>query len=122
MQIFNRAKKYLILITILIAVFAISYVSCAAQTIELPDPLHGQADNIPLLVGSIINYVLGILGVLALVMFICGGLIWMTSEGAPDKIKKGKDTLIWAILGLALIFFSYALLDFILGALQQPSS
>ena len=119
MQIFNRAKKYLILITILIAVFAISYVSCSAQIVELPDPLHGQADNIPLLVGNIINYVLGILGVLALVMFIYGGLTWMTSEGVPAKINKGRDTLIWAILGLALIFFSYALLNFILGALQQ---
>jgi len=54
-----------------------------------------------------------------LVMFIYGGLTWMTSEGVPDKIRKGKDTIVWAILGLALIFFSYALLDFILEALQQ---
>jgi len=112
-------KKYLILITILIAIFAITYVSCFAETVSLPDPLHHQGENIPLLVGSIINYVLGILGVLALVMFIYGGLIWMTSGGAPDQIKKGRNTLVWAILGLALIFFSYALLNFILTALQQ---
>jgi len=111
-------KKYFVLIVILISIFAISYVSYATNTVELPNPLEGK-DDIPTLVGNIINYVLGILGVLALVMFIYGGLIWMTSEGAPDKIKKGKDTLVWAILGLALIFFSYALLDFILGALQQ---
>jgi len=114
-------KKYFILITILITVFAISYVSCAADTVPLPNPLEGH-DDIPILVGKIIQYVLGILGILALVMFIYGGLTWMTSGGATEKIKKGKDTLVWAILGLALIFFSYALLDFILGALQQPSS
>jgi len=112
-------KKYLILITILIAVFAISYISHATPVVELPNPLEHAGATIPLLVGNIINYVLGILGVLALVMFIYGGLTWMTSEGVPAKINKGKDTLIWAILGLALIFFSYALLNFILGALQQ---
>ncbi len=111
-------KKHFIFIIILIGVFAISYVSCAAETVKLPNPLEGK-DDIPILVGNIINYVLGILGVLALVMFIYGGLTWMTSEGSPDKIKKGKDTLIWAILGLALIFFSYSLLDFVLAALQQ---
>ena len=120
MKISNGARKYFILVVILVTIFAISYVSFATaeKTVQLPNPLKGQ-DDIPTLVGNIINYVLGILGVLALVMFIYGGLMWMTSEGAPDKIKKGKDTLIWAILGLVLIFFSYALLDFILKALQQ---
>ena len=113
-------KKKIILISFLtLILISLFFVNVAqATTVPLPNPLEGH-DDIPVLVGSIINYVLGILGVLALVMFIYGGLIWMTSEGAPDKIKKGKDTLIWAILGLALIFFSYALLDFILGALQQ---
>ena len=103
----------------MLGVFVVSCVSYAAPSVKLPDPLNGQADNIPLLVGNIINYVLGVLGVLALVMFIYGGLIWMTSGGAPDQIKKGRNTLVWAILGLALIFFSYALLNFILTALQQ---
>jgi len=112
-------KKYFILTTILFGVFAISCVSYAAPSVKLTDPLGGQANDIPVLVGSIIKYVSGILGVLALVMFIYGGLMWMTSGGASDKIKKGRDTLVWAVLGLALIFFSYALLDFILKALQQ---
>ena len=116
----NGVKKYFILVVILISVFIISYIPCSAAVVKLPDPLGGQGDNIPLLVGNILKYVFGLLGVLALVMFIYGGLTWMTSEGAPDKIKKGRDTLVWAILGLALIFFSYALLDFVLTALQQP--
>jgi len=107
-----------VLILILISLFLVNSVQ-ADTTIKLPDPLGGQADNIPLLVGNVIEYILGILGVLALVMFISGGIVWMTSGGVSDKIKKGRDTLVWAILGLALIFFSYGLLDFILRTLQQ---
>lgn len=113
-------KKYFIFIIILAIIFSVGLISCAtAKTVKLPDPLGGQGDDIPTLVGNVINYVLGIMGVLALVMFIYGGMTWMTSEGVPDKIRKGKDTLVWSILGLALIFFSYALLDFVLQALQQ---
>jgi len=108
-----------ILLLILISLFLVNSVQAEDTTVKIPDPLGGQADDIPFLVGNIINYILGILGVLALVMFISGGIMWMTSGGVPDKIKKGRDTLVWAILGLALIFFSYGLLDFILKALQQ---
>ena len=103
---------------IVISLFLVNSVQ-ADTTIKLPDPLGGQGDDIPLLVGNIVKYILGILGVLALVMFISGGITWMTSGGVSDKIKKGRDTLVWAVLGLALIFFSYGLLEFILKALQQ---
>jgi len=106
-----------VLILILISLFLVNVAQ--ATTVPVPDPLSHQADNIPLLVGNVIKYILSILGVLALVMFISGGIMWMTSGGVSDKIKKGRDTLVWAILGLALIFFSYGLLNFILGALQQ---
>jgi len=74
------------------------------------------------LVGDIIQYILGFVGILVLVMFIYGGITWMTSAGAPEKIKKGRDTLIWAVLGLGLIFFSYAILKFILGALKLSTT
>jgi len=85
-----------------------------ADNPKLNDPLNNK--DIPDLVGGIIKYILGIVGVLALVMFVYGGITWMTSAGGAEKIKKGKDTIIWAVLGLAFVFFSYAILDFILRA------
>jgi len=50
-------------------------------------------------------------------MFIFGGLTWMTSAGAPDKVKKGRDIIIWSVVGLFIIFASYALLKFFLGTI-----
>lgn len=70
----------------------------------------------PELIGRIIKTVLGIVGALALAMFIYGGLTWLTSGGSPDKIKKGKDILMWAVIGLVVIFSSYTLVDFLLKA------
>jgi len=51
-------------------------------------------------------------------MFVIGGFMWMTAAGNPEKIKKGKDTLMWAILGIILIFSSYSILRAIFEILQ----
>ncbi len=113
----QKSKIYFILIVTLVisGCFLLSnFVQAQEGMPELDDPL-GKRD-IPVLIGDIIAYLLGFVGVLALVMFIYGGITWMTSAGAAEKVKKGKDTLVWAIFGLAFIFFSYAILDFILKA------
>ncbi len=88
-----------------------------SQDLTLPNPL-GMTD-ISLLAGRIIKAVLGLVGVFALVMFIYGGILWMSSSGSEEKIKKGKETLVWAVLGLALIFFSYAILEFLFQVLRK---
>ncbi|MCX6797989.1 MAG: pilin [Candidatus Falkowbacteria bacterium] len=72
------------------------------------------------LIGQIIDVVLGIVGSLALVMFVFGGITWMTSSGSPEKIKKGRDILIWAAIGLVIIFSSYALVNFVIKGIAHP--
>ena len=47
-------------------------------------------------------------------MFVFGGLTWITSGGSPEKIQKGKTTMLWAIIGIAFIFSSYAILSYLL--------
>ncbi|MFA5163455.1 MAG: pilin [Patescibacteria group bacterium] len=74
------------------------------------------ANSFQALIGKIITAVLGVVGSLALVMFIFGGITWMTSGGSPDKIKKGRDIVVWAVIGLVIIFSSYALVRFLLGS------
>lgn len=112
----RRKKIYFILffgVFIAINFFLSGFVQ-AEDIPSLTDPLKNR--DIPDLVGDIIQYVLGVIGILALVMFIYGGILWMTSGGSADKIKKGKDTIVWAVLGLAIVFFSYAIVNFVLKA------
>lgn len=71
------------------------------------------------LIGQIINVVLGIVGSLALIMFVFGGITWMTSSGSPEKVKRGRDILIWAAIGLVIIFSSYALTNFVIKGIAQ---
>lgn len=88
--------------------------------VSLTNPLGGSESNkagvtdIPTILGKIINSVLGIIGSLALVMFIYGGASWMLSGGNQEQVTKGKNIIIWAAIGIVIIFISYALVKFVL--------
>ncbi len=74
----------------------------------LVSPFGGTTD-VPTIVGYIIRAILGLSGVLALAMFIYGGILWLISGGNPGKVTKGRDTLVWAALGLVVLFTAYTL-------------
>jgi len=103
-----------------ICILVVASDALAAETTIESDPFKPLGDvNIPTLIGRIIRGLIGISGVLALVMFIYGGIMWMTSAGNKDRVDKAQKTIIWSILGLILIFTSYALVNFVLSALGQ---
>lgn len=80
-----------------------------------PPKLVDLFDNFDSLIDSLIP--IGI--VLAVVMIILGGYMWMTSAGNPEKIKQAQGTLTWAIIGLVLLLLVglliQGLVDYIVG-------
>ncbi len=84
---------------------------------QLPNPL-GTSDP-KILIGTVIGNILGYVGSVALLMFVVGGLMWMTSMGSEQRVKKGKDILTWSAFGLVIIFTAYALLKFVFDVLTK---
>ena len=64
-------------------------------------------------VSVIIYAFLSILGVVFIVLIIYAGFLWMTSAGSEEKIKKAKDIMLAAVIGLIIIFSAYAITVFI---------
>lgn len=87
-----------------------------SNEVTLDNPL-GTTKDVNTLIGQIINGVLGVVGSLALLMFVYGGIVWMTAAGSPEKVQKGKNILIWATIGIVVIFTAYAMVKFVLGIL-----
>lgn len=90
---------------------------CGGDNVCLENPLGDKATDPNILIGTIINGILGVVGSLALVMFIIGGMLWMTSAGNAERVTKGKNTIIYATLGLIIIFSAYAMVKFVLEAI-----
>lgn len=91
--------------------------SCPAGSTCLPNPL-GTNTSPQVLIGNIINAVMGVVGSIALLMFIFGGLTWMLSGGSAEKVKKGRDILMWSAIGLVVIFSSYAIVYFLITKIK----
>jgi len=75
--------------------------------------------NLSYILGQIFKKILGVLGLILLVLFIVGGVNWMTSGGSSEKIKKARALLINAIVGLIIILLSYSLVDFIIKRMEE---
>jgi len=88
------------------------------QVVPINNPLgnttFGNIDSPQKLIGAGINALLGILGSIALLMFIYGGLLWLTSGGNDQQIKKGRDVVLYAAIGLIVVFASYAIIRFVI--------
>ncbi|HNW55889.1 MAG TPA: hypothetical protein PKN62_02325 [bacterium] len=77
------------------------------------------AQNLIIFVGKAI---LGLSGTFAFVMFIWGGIQMILAAGKSDKYKQGMQTLVNALIGLAVIFCSYMIIKFVLDIAGADST
>ncbi len=68
-------------------------------------------------IGTILMIVYSLIGIVAVVMIILGGVSYATSQGDPGKIKKGKDTILYGIIGLIIVLLAFAITQFVLNQL-----
>ena len=90
--------------------------------VTLINPLGEGATDVRVVIGRIIKAALGLSGSIALLMFIWGGFLWLTSAGKEEQVEKGKKTLTWATLGLIIIFGAYALTNAVIKAITTGST
>ncbi|MDP2789685.1 MAG: Ig-like domain-containing protein [bacterium] len=62
---------------------------------------------------NILKWALGLLGLVAVMVMLYGGFLWLTSGGDEKKIEKAKRTLINGVIGLVIILVSWAIVLFI---------
>ena len=74
-----------------------------AATIDWPTTIGSIGE----LVENILPIVYGVAGIAVFGLFIYGGYMWLTSAGDPDKVRKGVDTMVNAVIGVAIIVFAY---------------
>ena len=92
------------------------------EVVSLDNPISycdaKTEDCVPVIAGNVIQTILGIVGSLALLAFVVGGFRWLLSGGNEEQIKKGSKTMLYAVIGLFVVFASYGILNTVLSALK----
>ncbi|NCU39747.1 hypothetical protein EOL99_02545 [Candidatus Falkowbacteria bacterium] len=74
------------------------------------------------IVGSIINVILGFLGVIAVAIILMGGFKWMTAGGNEDKVSEAQKLLGAGVIGLVIILAAWAISTFVINAIYNATS
>lgn len=61
-----------------------------------------------------INVIIGLVGLVAVVVMIIGGVYFVLSMGDSAKIARAKNTILYGLVGLGVALLSYAIVNFVL--------
>lgn len=68
---------------------------------------------------QVTNTILYIVGIVAVIMLIIGGIRYVTSGGDSKKVTDAKNTVLYAIIGLVIAFLAFAIVNFVISALPN---
>ncbi len=71
------------------------------------------------MIGRIINFALGFLGVIAVGLILFGGFKWMTAAGNEDKVSEAKQLLGAGVIGLIIILAAWAIATYMITAMSS---
>ncbi len=124
----HRQSKILALILLGVGILAIFWLVGMTSLVYAQGPIVNPNDSrytqgnyeINDLVGLFIiaaRIILGISGSLALLMFVYGGFLFLVSAGNNERVERGKRAISAAVVGLVIIFSSYAIVGLVFKAL-----
>lgn len=76
---------------------------------------NGTGNDLQNAVIGIINGIVAVLGLVAVVVIIIGGVNYMTSAGDAGKVKKAKDTILYGVIGLVVCVLAFAIVNFVIA-------
>jgi hypothetical protein len=92
------------------AVSGVSNGAEAAQGIDQPDNLFGVGG----MFSTITNVLLFIIGAIAVIMIVIGGMRYVLSGGDSNQITAAKNTILYAIIGIVVAILAYAAVNFVI--------
>ena len=116
-------------IIIYIMLFAFILTPALALAQDMGD--YGNLDNVNLVKSggadatsiavTIINWILGFLALIAVVIILIGGFEWMTAGGSEDKVKAARDRIKYGLIGLGIVLLAYVIVTVVMRAILDLS-
>ena len=77
---------------------------------------NGVAD-FGVVASDLLATIAAIVGILAVIGIIIGGVQYAISAGDAGKVKRAKNTIMYSLIGLIVALLSWAIVNFVLGNL-----
>jgi hypothetical protein len=132
----SKIKKYAVVLLAAVALLVPAMVSTAAYaegSSQITGPLcngvdlefdttagddctgaDGSSEKLSAIIKTIINILSVVVGVVAVIMIIFGGLKYITSGGDSSNVSSAKNTIIYAIIGLVIVALAQFIVRFVL--------
>lgn len=68
-------------------------------------------------IANVIKIALSFLGIVAVVIVLWGGVLWMTAAGNEEKVGQAKKVLFSGLIGLIIILSAFAVTQFVINQL-----
>jgi len=80
------------------------------------DPSITRVRDARTFIKNVANFALGFLGIIAVIVVIYSGFLYVTSRGESDQMEKGKKGITYAIVGIIIILGSFAIVNTVIRA------
>jgi len=116
-------QALLVLATTIVGLTALALIPSAGAALlaptDVPESISGAIGgqtDLKSLILTIIDYALGFLGLIAVIMVIYGGVLYVTSAGDSGKTDTAKKIILYTVIGIIIIMLSFVLVNAVLGA------
>lgn len=73
-----------------------------------------QQDEAENIIKNILNAMLLVLGMIAVVMIVIGGIRYVVSAGDQTQVQAAKNTILYSVVGLIIAILSFAIVNFVI--------
>lgn len=86
------------------------------------DTTKSGADNVNHIITVMVNIFSAIVGVIAVIMIIYGGVKYITSGGDSGNVGSAKNTIIYAVIGLVVVALAQFIVQFVLNKVNNTAT
>ena len=83
-----------------------------------PIPIGVPKINADVSIFNILDTVYYLAGAIAILIIVIAGFYYVVSVGSPETVKKAKNTIIGAVVGLIVIMMAFAITQFVIAGVK----
>lgn len=91
---------------------------CIAQSNSISNPIGPQNMDLTTLIAQLLKIVAMIGGIVCVFFIIYAGFLFVVAQGKPEEIQKAKTTLLWSVIGAAVLLGASVIAEVIKGTVE----